>query len=72
MSVMTYKGYKARIEFDEEDEIFVGHLAGINDVVGFHADMVEGLKAAFREAVAAYGDAYRKAGKPLEKPERCS
>ncbi len=72
MSVMTYKGYKARVEFDAEDEIFIGHLAGINDVVGFHADTVRGLKAAFREAVAAYGDACRKAGKPPEKPERGS
>ncbi len=65
---MTYRGYKAKIEFDAEDEIFVGHLAGINDVVGFHADTVDGLKAAFREAVEGYIEVCGKAGKPPEKP----
>jgi predicted HicB family RNase H-like nuclease len=68
MSVMSYKGYKARVEFDAEDEIFVGHLAGINDVVGFHADTVIDLKAAFHEAVDHYQEACRKAGKSPEKP----
>jgi predicted HicB family RNase H-like nuclease len=54
MNTMTCKGYFARIEYDTDDEIFVGHLAGINDVVGFHADNVAGLKAAFEEAVDDY------------------
>ena len=27
-----YKGYVAHIEYDEEDRIFVGHLAGIKDM----------------------------------------
>jgi predicted HicB family RNase H-like nuclease len=26
MNVMTYKGYKARIEFDPRDNIFVGQV----------------------------------------------
>ncbi len=30
MKVMNYKGYAARIEFDAEDRIFVGHVAGIS------------------------------------------
>lgn len=68
MNVMTYKGYQARVEFDAEDEIFVGHLAGINDVVGFHADTVEELKAAFQEAVNDYIETCQKAGKNPQKP----
>src|ERR671933_437603 len=69
MSVMKpYKGFTARVEFDAKDEIFVGHLAGINDVVGFHADNVEALKAAFREAVDDYLATCAKAGKSPEKP----
>gem|GEM_PF-5805048 len=27
MSGLQYKGYAARVEFDAEDEIFVGHIA---------------------------------------------
>jgi predicted HicB family RNase H-like nuclease len=65
---MTYKGYSARIEFDEEDEIFVGRIIGINDVVGFHADNVPNLKSAFREAVDDYLETCADIGKEPQKP----
>jgi predicted HicB family RNase H-like nuclease len=64
---MTYNGYSARIEFDPADRIFVGHLAGINDVIGFHGDTVDGLEAAFHEAVDDYVEACAKIGKPPER-----
>ena len=54
MNTMFYKGYNARIEFDDEDRIFVGHLAGIRDIVGFHGSSVDELEAAFHEAVDDY------------------
>jgi predicted HicB family RNase H-like nuclease len=31
----------ARVEFDPDDRTFVGHLAGIRDVVGFHGTSVD-------------------------------
>ena len=34
MNTMNYKGYPARIEYSEEDGCFVGHIVGINDIVG--------------------------------------
>jgi len=68
MTAVVYKGYIAHIEFDAVDELFVGRLAGINDVVGFHAETVEGLKAAFHEAVDDYIDACARVGKPAERP----
>lgn len=61
MNTMNYKGYFARVEFDPEDMLFVGYLAGINDVVGFHADNVADLKSAFQEAVDDYIDTCAKA-----------
>jgi hypothetical protein len=54
MRKMVYKGYAARVEFDAEDKLFVGHLAGIRDIVGFHAESMSQLQAAFREAVDDY------------------
>lgn len=54
MNVMTFKGYCARIEYSEADGCFIGHLAGIRDVVGFHGDTVPGLRFAFEEAVNDY------------------
>lgn len=61
---MTHKGYSARIEYDDRDGIFVGRVLGINDIIGFHADTVAGLKAAFVEAVDDYLDTCKKLGKP--------
>lgn len=68
MSSMTFKGYAARVEYDADDEVFVGRIAGIADVVGFHADTVEDLKAAFHEAVEDYIQTCAKAGRPPQKP----
>ena len=67
MKALAYKGYKAAIEFDADDEIFVGRILGINDVVGFHATTVKALKEAFHEAVDDYIAACIKAGKQPEK-----
>jgi predicted HicB family RNase H-like nuclease len=68
MNTMLYKGYSARIEFDEEDRIFVGHLAGIRDIVGFHGSSVDELQAAFHEAVNDYVAHCAKLGLPVNKP----
>jgi predicted HicB family RNase H-like nuclease len=46
MNGMTYKGYAARVEFDAEDHIFVGHIIGIRDIVGFHGETVSELGGA--------------------------
>ena len=66
-NVMTYKGYSARIEYDDDDGILFGQIAGIRDGVGFHADSVEDLKAAFQEAVDDYLETCARIGKPPEK-----
>ena len=63
MSVLNYKGYAARVEFDADDRLFVGHVAGVRDVVGFHATSVDALEAAFREAVDDYVATCAKIGK---------
>jgi len=68
MNSMTFKGYRARIDYDDEDAIFVGHIAGIGDRIGFHADTVEDLRAAFHEAVDDYLETCAKIGKEPLKP----
>ncbi|MGK6315319.1 type II toxin-antitoxin system HicB family antitoxin [Neorhizobium sp. DT-125] len=67
-NVMTYKGYSARIEYDDEDGILFGQIAGIRDGVGFHADSVDELRTAFREAVDDYIETCAKVGKEPQKP----
>ncbi|HZK99406.1 MAG TPA: type II toxin-antitoxin system HicB family antitoxin [Caulobacteraceae bacterium] len=68
MKTMIHKGWAARIDYDGDDEIFVGHLAGVGDIVGFHADTVKGLKLAFHEAVDDYIASCAAAGKDPERP----
>jgi predicted HicB family RNase H-like nuclease len=51
---MTYKGYAAKIEYSDEDKCFIGHIAGIKDIVGFHGESVTELQTAFEEAVDDY------------------
>jgi len=66
-NAMTYKGYAARIEYDDEDGIFTGRIAGISDTVGFHADSVNELRAAFHEAVEDYIETCAQIGKEPQK-----
>lgn len=68
MRAMTYKGYAARIEYSDEDGCFVGHIAGIKDVIGFHGESVGDLRAAFREAVDDYLATCEKLGRQPQKP----
>ena len=68
MSTMNYKGYAARIEYSDEDGCFIGHIAGIKDVIGFHAESVNELRMAFEEAVDDYLATCAKAGRAPQKP----
>ncbi len=68
MNTMTYKGYGARVEFDAEDRLFIGHLAGVRDIVGFHGSSVAELESAFHEAVDDYLAACEKLGQAPNKP----
>ena len=68
MNTMTYKGFTARVDFDDAEGIFSGRLLGISDVVGFHADNVPELRAAFEDAVDDYVETCARIGKQPEKP----
>lgn len=67
-NTMSYKSYVARVEYDDDDGIFFGRIAGIQAGVGFHAESVSELKAAFQEAVDDYIETCAKIGKEPQKP----
>ena len=66
-SLMEYNGYHAKIEFDQEDQIFVGHVLGINDSINFHGQSVQELTTEFHNSVNNYVDYCLQIGK---EPER--
>jgi predicted HicB family RNase H-like nuclease len=66
-NILSHKGFSARVEFDSADGIFFGRIAGIADVVGFHANTVHDLVAAFHEAVDDYVSTCANIGKVPER-----
>lgn len=65
---MTYKGYSARPEYSAEDGVFFGRLLGINDLVNFESENVEGLEEEFHKAVDDYLALCSEIGKQPETP----
>jgi len=68
MNTMRYKGYAAKIEYSDEDGCFIGHIAAIKDVVGFHGESVSDLRDAFEEAVDDYLETCEKLNRSPQKP----
>ncbi|MCD6294138.1 MAG: type II toxin-antitoxin system HicB family antitoxin [Deltaproteobacteria bacterium] len=67
MKPMRYKGYSARIEYSDEDECFVGRVAGIRDIITFHGDTVEEIRQAFKVAMDFYLDTCAQRGESPNK-----
>ncbi len=51
---MTYRGYVASMTFDAEDEIFVGRVLDVDDIISFHGESIPEFEANFRTAVDDY------------------
>src|ERR1700712_4621514 len=68
MNTMSHKGYTARIEFDERDNIFVGRVLGTRVVISFHGETVSELRSEFETAIDDFlADCAERGLKP-EKP----
>ncbi len=68
MKPMTYKKYAAQIAYSDEDGCFIGHIAGVRDVVGFHGESVRELREAFEEAVEDYLETCARLNRSPQKP----
>ncbi len=68
MNSMTHKGYTARIEFDDRDDIFVGRILGLRSIISFHGDTVAQLRREFKKSVEDYLAECEQEGVTPEKP----
>ena len=68
MNTMTYKGYTARVEYGERDNLFVGRILGIRNIISFHGETVAQLRAEFELAVKDYLVDCKEQGIHPEKP----
>jgi len=70
MNSMTYKGFTARIDFDERDNILVGRVLGLPDTVriSFHGDTVATVTRDFHNAIDFYLKECAESGREPIKP----
>lgn len=63
-NTLEYKGFKASIEFDDRDEIFVGRVLGLDpkQIMSFHGSSIKELKSAFKESIDFHLELAKKAG----------
>jgi len=66
--MMEYKGYFAKVEFDDEANIFHGEVLNLRDVVTFQGKTVDELREAFRDSVEDYLEFCAERGEEPEKP----
>jgi len=66
-NTLSYKGLTAKIEFSADDNVFVGRVLGIDEIVVFHGSTVEELKSEMREMIDFYLETCEKKGKKPEK-----
>ena len=68
MNRMTYKGYEAIVEYEEEVGMFHGDVINLRDVITFQGASVDELKTALADSVEDYLAFCRARGEEPEKP----
>ena len=65
---MNDKGYRARLEYDERDNIFVGRVLGLRSIISFHGETVSDLRHEFEVAMEDFLRDCKEQGIKPEKP----
>jgi predicted HicB family RNase H-like nuclease len=68
MTTMSYKGYQAIVEYDEDAGIFHGEVANLRDVITFQGKSVAELKKALADSIEDYLAFCKQRGEEPEKP----
>jgi predicted HicB family RNase H-like nuclease len=66
--MMTYKGYQAAVEFDDEAGVFHGVVLHLRDVITFEGTSVDEVRAEFRASVDDYLEDCAERGITPDKP----
>ena len=54
MNAMSYKGYEALVQHDEDAEIFHGEVMNLRNVITFQAASIAELQQAFADLIQDY------------------
>jgi predicted HicB family RNase H-like nuclease len=62
MNVMTVEGYHARIEYDEELDLFRGEILGLNGGADFYGKNPKELRIEFKKSLKVFLDVCKEKG----------
>jgi predicted HicB family RNase H-like nuclease len=65
---MTYKGYTAALEIDEEAGELFGRVQGTRHIITFQGATVEEARRSFEETIDAYLESCRESGEEPDRP----
>lgn len=68
IDTMEYKGYLARLEFDNDAKTFYGIVRNVRDTIHFEGKSTGELEAAFRDSVEAYLEFCEQCGDAPQQP----
>ena len=68
MTMMSYGGYHAAVEFDEDAGLFHGEVIGLRDVITFQGRSVDELRTALKDSIEDYLAFCRSRGEEPERP----
>ena len=71
-NMLRHKDFYGSAEYSADDECFCGKIIGTTDLITFEGDSIQGLKAAFMEAVEDYLALCKEVGKEPQKTYRGS
>ena len=66
--MLNYKGYIGHVEFDDKNEIFVGEVINIKDVITFQSNKADALKQEFIHSIEDYIAFCAERNESVEKP----
>lgn len=66
--MLTYKGFIADVDYDDNAEVFFGTVINVQTVMSFRGASVAELKASFEDVIETYLDDCRREGLDPEKP----
>ncbi len=67
-SLLSYKGYSGKADFDDQAGLFHGEVIDLNDVITFQGTTVPELITSFRESVDDYLKFCEERGEEPERP----
>ena len=68
MSLISYKGYEAVVEYDPDADLFHGEVINLRDVITFQGRSVAELKRALKDSVEDYLAFCKALGEEPDKP----